>query len=110
MENLELVCFQLISLAGSAKSKCYESLKSIENGNREDYELKIEEAGKLFIQAHKIHAELIAKEAAGDSVDLNLLLVNAEDQLAAAEMSKDYISQMAKLYDVIGKLREEIKA
>lgn len=101
MEGLELACFQIISKAGSAKSTCYQALKSAREGEFEKSLLELEQARSLFLEAHIVHRDLIQLEASGSSLNVSLLLVHAEDQLMAAESARDLIEEMIHMYKLI---------
>lgn len=97
MNELELVSFQIISAVGTAKSNYIEAMRLAEKGNFEEAEEKIKEGQKVFLDGHKAHAGLIQKEAAGEGVSINLLLMHAEDQLMSAETVKIMAEEIIKL-------------
>ena len=82
MEGIEAVCFQIISCAGSAKS-CY--MEAIGAAEQEDYDKAKALMAEGFHEGHRIHAQLITKEANQEKLDIRLLLIHAEDQMMAAE-------------------------
>ncbi|MBZ5797986.1 PTS lactose/cellobiose transporter subunit IIA, partial [Burkholderia contaminans] len=47
------------------------------------------------VEAHKIHSNLIQKEATGEKIGFSLLFMHAEDQMASTEiiqlLSKDFM-------------------
>ena len=65
-EEMELICFQLIANSGAAKSCFVEAIQAAKKGLFEDAKAKLVEAEEAFVEAHKIHAELIQKEASGE--------------------------------------------
>jgi Phosphotransferase system cellobiose-specific component IIA len=85
MEGNELISFHIISAAGAARSLFIEAMRDIRKGNLENAEKRIEEGKEEFNKAHLEHAALIQKEAAGDKVEMDLLLVHAEDQIMSTE-------------------------
>ena len=95
MDNLELVSFQIISAVGVAKSFYIEAMKIAEKG---DFDLaKIKEGDQEFVKGHEAHAGLIQKEANGEKVVPNILLMHAEDQLMSAETIKMMALEIIKL-------------
>lgn len=108
MEEFELICFQIISYAGGAKSKCYEALNCFRNNDINQFESLMQECNQLFINAHKIHSTLIQKEASNEKVNLSLLLIHAEDQLSSAELTRDTVNQMVTLLKEINYLKTEL--
>ena len=58
---------------------------------------KIKEGDQEFVKGHEAHAGLIQKEANGETVVPNILLMHAEDQLMAAETIKMMALEIIKL-------------
>lgn len=98
MEEMESICFQIISNAGTARSLIIEALQEAREDNFTEVENKLNEANQYFIEAHKIHAQLIQKEAQGDKVEFSLLFMHAEDQLMSTETIKHIAKELIHLY------------
>ena len=102
MEGLELTCFQIISTVGTARSMYIEAIQEAKAGNIEKARELVEEGEKVFVEGHKAHAGLIQQEASGEKVDVQLLLLHAEDQLMSAEAFKIIANEFIDLYEKIG--------
>lgn len=101
MEGIELICFEIISAVGGARS-CY--IEAIQKAKEKDFvaaKKAVEDGDELFQQGHKAHAKLISQEANGDQVSVVLLLVHAEDQLMSAETFKILAGEFIDLYKKI---------
>lgn len=109
MEGLELICFQMISYAGAAKSKFYEALTAAKTNEFEIANTLLKEGQELLVQAHLEHANLIKKEANQETIQLTLLLLHAEDQLMSSENARDQLREMIELYRVIKDLKDRIE-
>lgn len=99
MDGLELVCFQIISAVGMAKSSYIEAIQEAKKGNFEKARVCIQEGETSFIQGHNAHGELIQQEAGGKEVNPNLLLLHAEDQLISAETIKILANELIENYE-----------
>ena len=64
MEGLELICFQIISASGGAKSAYMAALEAAKEGNYEEAENMIKEGDEMLNQGHAPHATLVQQEAA----------------------------------------------
>ena len=95
MKGIEGICFQIICAVGNARSLYIEAIQEAKQKNFEKAEQLIAQGEASFVEGHKAHADLIAQEASGTSVQVNLLLAHAEDQLMSAEgfgiLSKEFI-------------------
>jgi PTS system cellobiose-specific IIA component len=103
MEGLELVSFQIIAAAGSARSSYIEALQAAKAGNFEEAEALIKQGDNDFVEAHHVHAELIQKFAAGEDPGANILLIHAEDQVMSAEVLKIMAVEFIELYQKLSK-------
>ncbi len=103
MEGLELVSFQIIAAAGSARSSYVEALQAAKQGNFEEAEALIKQGDTDFVEAHHVHAELIQKFAGGEDPGANILLIHAEDQVMSAEVLKIMALEFIELYKKLEK-------
>lgn len=108
MEGLEMTCFQIISAVGMAKSSYIEAIQEAKKGNIERAKELIQEGEKSFVGGHEAHAGLIQQEASGQAVQLNLLLMHAEDQLMAAETCKIMAVEVIDLYERLTALEGKV--
>ena len=81
MEGLELICFNIISSVGMAKSSYVEAMRAAAKG---DYPLR--EGDDFYSKGHDAHLELLSREANGEALDAGVILMHAEDQMMAAEV------------------------
>ncbi len=85
MNNVEMICVQLITAVGSARSCYIEAIRKARNGEMEDAQALMEEGRTYFNDGHKAHADLLALDADNQLERIPLLLLHAEDQLMSAE-------------------------
>ena len=74
-----------------------EAMKIAEKGDFDLAKAKIKEGDQEFVKGHEAHAGLIQKEANGEKVVPNILLMHAEDQLMSAETIKMMALEIIKL-------------
>ena len=106
MENLELICFQIISHAGTAKSNYIEAMAKAKDGDFKKASELIDEGVEEYRKAHKAHSSLITEEASGNKVDVGLLLMHAEDQLITTEVIKIVAEENIQLLKEVRKIDE----
>ncbi|MEI4771973.1 PTS lactose/cellobiose transporter subunit IIA [Psychrobacillus sp. FJAT-51614] len=98
MENNELVCFQIISTVGTAKSMYLEAIQEAKKGEFEKAVSLIEEGNKVYAEGHHIHVKLIQQEAVGEKTEIDLLLLHAEDQMMSTETVKIMAEEFIEVY------------
>lgn len=66
MEGLELICFQIISNVGGARSCFINAIQEAKEGRFDEAEKMMDEGDQLFLEGHHAHAKLIQQEAGGE--------------------------------------------
>ena len=103
MEGIELICFQVISTVGNARSLYIEAIQAAKAGDFEKAEELIKEGEASFTEGHAAHGKLIQQEASGEATTMTLLLTHAEDQLMSAEAFGILSREFVDLYKEIKK-------
>lgn len=106
-EGLEMVCFQIISSVGSARSSYIEAIQKAKQGDFDGAAACIAAGQEQFLIGHEAHFELIQREAKGENVGGSLILVHAEDQLMSAEGFKIIAQEMIESYKRIIELEKK---
>ena len=97
-EEFELICMQMITNSGSAKSSYIEAIQKAKEGAFDEAERLMEEGDQFFSEAHGVHGNLLAQEASGEKVEFALILMHAEDQMASTEMTRVMAGEIIALY------------
>lgn len=106
MNELERLAFELISNSGSARSYAFEALKLAKEGKIDQANEKMAIAKEEILKAHKIQTQLIQKEANGDKIEVNILLVHAQDHLMSSILANDLIKELIYMQEEINNLKE----
>lgn len=96
--DIEIVAMELVGNAGESKSLAFEALKEAKSGNYDTAHEMLRDAKKRMLRAHEIQTELICKEADGESIELGLLMVHAQDHLMTSILARDICEEMIHLY------------
>ena len=108
VEGLEMMCFQIISNVGAARSSYIEAIQKAKKGDFEGAGACMETGQKQFLAGHEAHFELIQKEAQGEQVGGSLILIHAEDLLMSAEGFKIIAEEMIACHERIAKLEQRL--
>lgn len=109
MEGIEMICFQIISNVGLARSSYIEAIQKAKTGDFDGAEECLKTGQEQFLKGHEAHFELLTKEAQGNPVGGSLILVHAEDQLMSAEGFKIIAEEMIASYKRIIELEKKIQ-
>ncbi len=97
-EQMQQTAFMLIAQAGTAKSMYIEAIQEAKKENFKEAQNKITEGDNIFNEAHKLHFDLVQKEAKGEDIPFSLLFMHAEDQLLNTETIKILSVEIIDLY------------
>lgn len=102
MEGIEMVCFEIITEVGNARSLYIEAIQEAKEGSFDRAEELMKEGRAAFANGHHAHADLAQKEAEGEPAQSCLLLMHAEDQLMSAEAFGILAREFIDVYKKIG--------
>ena len=108
MEGLEMICFQIISSVGTARSSYIEAVRKARVGDFEGAEACIVSGQQEFLKGHEAHFELLQKETNGEPVGGSLLLIHAEDQLMSAEGVKIIAEELIENYRKMNEMKKRL--
>ena len=97
-EQIMEIVMTLIMHGGDARSSSMEAIHAAKN---KDFDLalkKLEGADKSIKEAHVVQTDLLSQEASGEPVEINLLLVHAQDHLMNAMTYRDLAEEMIDIY------------
>lgn len=106
-ESKYSIAFDLISKAGNAKSSAMMAIDMAKEFDFENARKNLTEAENEMREAHAMQMGMIQQEAQGNSVDVNIILVHAQDHLTMAIMAKDIAEQFIDLYKAIQELKQK---
>lgn len=101
MNNEELmeISFGLIANAGEAKGLAFDALSKAKEGNFEEAKELINKSREEMHKAHAFQTKLITEEAQGNSVEMNVLLVHAQDHLMNAMNFQQLADEFIVVYE-----------
>ena len=97
-EERYTLAFNIITVAGNAKSAALMAVEAARNQDFEAAEKYLAEASDGMAEAHEVQMGMIRDEIEGKAVELNVLMVHAQDHLTMATMSLEYAKEFIALY------------
>lgn len=111
MNELERICFEMISYVGAAKSCYVNSIAKAKEGDFAAAADLVKQGDEAYNGGHGVHMKLLQAEASGAGKEtLPLLLLHAEDQMASAETCKLMALNFADTYRELLSLKEKLNA
>ena len=97
--------FEAIALAGCSKAESMGAIDAASEGRLDDAAELLRSADSYLGQAHETQRGLAEDEALGRPVDVNIMLVHAQDHLAMAQTARDTAGAIVTLYGKLEELR-----
>ncbi|WP_270286505.1 PTS lactose/cellobiose transporter subunit IIA [Enterococcus casseliflavus] len=110
MDESYAVSFGLILNAGNSKSKSIMAIESAREFNFIEAKSLIEEASEDLRLAHQMQTDMIQKQAKGEEVNVDVILIHAQDHLTMATLMLDQAQEFINIYEMLNsfsKLKEE---
>lgn len=107
-EKKYAVAFQLITNAGNAKAAALMAVDAAREFDFAEAAAKMKEADEEMHQAHQAQTEMIQQEASGNPVDVNIILVHAQDHLTMAMMAQKNAEEFIYLYKNMKKMMDKL--
>ena len=104
--DLYEMAFGLILNAGNSKSKSLMAIETAREFEFEEAENLVAEAEEDLRAAHQTQTNLIQSEARGEKMELNLIMVHAQDHLTTAMIMVDQANEFINLYRLISELKK----
>lgn len=106
-EQTTMLAFSLISDAGDASAKFLAAISESEKGNFDEAEKLLKDGEESLVKAHKKQTDLLQDEVRGNSLELSLLMVHAQDHLMNAILLKDLTKSITLLNKKVKKLESK---
>lgn len=93
----ETFSFGLIGDAGMARSLAFEALKAAKKGGFAHADELMEQSKQAGLEAHHKQTSLLVREAGGDHVPVDVMLVHAQDHLMTSMLAQELIEEIIEL-------------
>jgi len=101
------IAMTLIAYSGESRTFAFQALEAAKKQDFEQAKEYIEKSETSSLQAHKAQTELLVKEANGDAVSVNVLLVHSQDHLMTSMLALELIKEIIELHEVKENRKEE---
>lgn len=93
-----MLSFGLVAAAGQARSLAFEALKSARAHDFEEARALLDRSRQAGITAHDQQTTLLAREASGEHMPVDVLLVHAQDHLMTSMLAQELIEELVYLH------------
>ncbi len=97
--GFEETIMSIIIHSGNAKGYSFEALSEAKKSNLDKAGELIKKADQELLEAHHVQTKMLQAEASGEKIEVNLLMVHAQDHLMNATLAKDLIAEMVGMIE-----------
>lgn len=97
--DLEAVSMNIIANAGDAKGLAFDALNEAKKGNFERARELMKQSEEAGNTAHKAQMQLLSAQANGEVMNVDVLLVHAQDHLMTTLLAQELIKEMIEMYE-----------
>ncbi|MCF1602153.1 PTS cellobiose transporter subunit IIA [Tetragenococcus halophilus] len=102
-DEIQNVAFTIILHSGNSRTMVHEGFELMRNGEYEKAEEKLEEANKELTAAHQAQTSLMQKYTSGEDVNMDIIMVHAQDHLMTTMTLREVALEMLSLYQKVQK-------
>lgn len=108
-DDIQLVAFNIILHSGNAKTKIHMAFKSMREADFTTTTQLLEEANQEILEAHKSQTELLQSYANGTKIDMEIIMVHAQDHLMTTMTMREIAIEMSYLYQKNHELSNKLR-
>ncbi|MDO4775441.1 MAG: PTS cellobiose transporter subunit IIA [Aerococcaceae bacterium] len=101
-EELQQVAFELILHSGDARTNVHEAFAHMRSGEHQEAEAKLEAANDALVRAHQTQTGLLQQYANGVDIQMEIIMVHAQDHLMTTMTLREVALEMLHLYRKVG--------
>ena len=92
------LAFALIASAAQARGVAFEALRAAKSGDFDGCDRLLVEAEAAAHEAHAMQTALIVREANGEHLPVDVMLVHAQDHLMTSLLARELIAELIELH------------
>ncbi len=97
-EEVTMIGFEIVAYSGDARSKLLLAVEKAKAHEMDACQSLIDQAQECLNDAHRSQTELLQNEARGESQEIGLIMVHAQDHLMTTMLLKDIINTLIDVY------------
>ncbi|MGO3609699.1 MAG: PTS cellobiose transporter subunit IIA [Enterococcus sp.] len=97
-EELQVAAFEIILHSGNARTVIHDAFASMRKKEDEKAKEQLEEANEQLLKAHKAQTQLLKEYAGGKKIEMEIIMVHAQDHLMTTMTLLEVANEMRYLY------------
>ena len=97
-EELQVIAFDIILHSGNARTLIHEAFKLLGQGEKAAARQQLDKANEAILEAHKAQTNLLKEYASGQKIEMEIIMVHAQDHLMTTMTLLEVANEMSYLY------------
>lgn len=97
-EELQVTAFDIIFHSGNARTLIHEAFALLRAESFTEAEGKLDEANQEILEAHRSQTHLLKEYASGQKIEMEIIMVHAQDHLMTTMTLLEVAKEMRYLY------------
>jgi PTS system cellobiose-specific IIA component len=108
--DMESTVMELIINSGEARSCAMQALYAAKAGQWQEADQLLKQSTEASKRAHSVQTELIGMDEGAGKVQVNLIMVHAQDHIMTSMLARELIEEMIELHRIIKLDKQEADA
>lgn len=108
-EEIQLVAFNIIMHSGNARMQIHSAFAAMREADFTKANQLLDDANEEILQAHKSQTELLQNYANGTKIDMEIIMVHAQDHLMTTMTMREIAIEMGYLFEQNHQLSVKLK-
>lgn len=97
-EKIQEVAFAIILDSGQARTLIHESFQLMRTAHYLEAQERLDQANDALVEAHKAQTNMLQEYASGTKIEMEIIMVHAQDHLMTTMTLKEVALEMLFLY------------
>ncbi|MFD1067626.1 PTS cellobiose transporter subunit IIA [Oceanobacillus locisalsi] len=102
-DQIQSVAFDIILHSGSSRTMIHEAFKMMRNSEFKNAADKLEASNEELLSAHQSQTDLIQQYTSGEDINMEIIMVHAQDHLMTTMTLREVALEMLHLYERLEK-------
>ena len=108
-EEIQVIAFEIILHSGNSRTYIHESFDAMRHKNFKLANQKLKQSNDELLLAHKSQTKLLQTYAAGTKIDMEIILVHAQDHLMTTMALREMAVEMENLYKEVKEIEDKFE-
>jgi len=108
-EKIQSVAFEIIVNSGDGRNDIHEAFKLMRKGGFTEANNKLEDANDKLVKSHKSQTDLLKKYASGEKLEMDIIMVHAQDHLMTTMTLRETALEMMEIYKELEEVKSKVE-